>query len=116
MSKRKQMDTIKSKTTFATDSLIAATSRVDAITKNAATKATIEFKFFLVYLTPPNSSVPKILVFSKTAKTIVKTRRNGRITSYTPKSAKNWMVSRNVEAMDAFKGVRFIKIVALLEV
>ena len=72
-------------------------SPLEAIVKKAITKETNEFKFFFVVVTPSIDSVPRTLVFSNIAKTIVNTSRNGNITSYTPSFSKNINVVLKVD-------------------
>ena len=86
---KKQTEISSNKTIFASDLLIIATSCAEAITKNAITNAIIALRFFFAVFTPSTSSVPNIFVFSNIANTIVNTRINGSITSYTPSLSKN---------------------------
>ena len=62
-------------------SVIISTNCEEATTINEITKEAIALRFFLVYLVPSISSVPNTFVFSNIAKTIVKIRRKGKITS-----------------------------------
>src|SRR3989344_6201982 len=78
-------------TILGSDSFIALTMFAVATTNKATTKETIELRFlFGIYSSVPVTFiVPRILVFSRTAYVMVKTRRKGRITSKSPKSLKN---------------------------
>jgi len=97
-SKRKKTAKSNKRTTLANAVLIIATSFVDATTKKATTKATNASRFFLVYFLPSISSIPKILVFSRIAKIIVNTNRNGKTTSYIPNSLRNPITSLNTDS------------------
>src|SRR3989344_3869462 len=58
---KKHTARINNNTTLAITSLITATNCVEAMTKKAVTKATIELRFFLVNSCPLIFSKPKIL-------------------------------------------------------
>lgn len=79
--RRKEMARMSNKTMFAMTSLTIETNFVEAMTRNAMVNAAIELRFFLVYSLPSIFSIPKIRVFSKMAKTMVKTNRKGKTTS-----------------------------------
>ncbi len=94
-SSMKLMRTTKISETCGNATWKAPTILTEAVTKNAIEKATIEFKFFRDW----SFSTPKILVFSKTAKTIVNTSKKGKITSKSPKSCKKAIAFPNVLAI-----------------
>ena len=78
---RKEIARMSNKTILAMTSLTIATRRVEAMTRKAMVNAAMELRFFLVYSFPSIFSIPKTRVFSKMAKTMVKTNRNGKTTS-----------------------------------
>lgn len=80
---RKHTARMRRSTTSAMTRLMTFTSCTEAMTRKAITKATILLMFFLVVsvFVLPTFSTPRILVFSKMAKTMVKISRKGRMTS-----------------------------------
>src|SRR3989338_954900 len=113
--RRKRTESMSRMTVKDETVVMISTSFDDAITKNAMTNDAVAFRFFLGYFLPSIVSVPKTFVFSRIAKTIVKTSRNGRTTSNNPISLKNSMTERNALTMNNFLYLSYLNLSVLVD-